>query len=74
MKGDKIVVLGFSTKDPKLEDPGLVKSRIVEAARFAPAQSAISPQCGFSNSAIDLRSLSTTKRKLAMMVDVARSV
>ncbi|HEY0248501.1 MAG TPA: 5-methyltetrahydropteroyltriglutamate--homocysteine S-methyltransferase [Gryllotalpicola sp.] len=50
-RGDKTVVLGLLTsKDGALEDPGLVKARIDEAARFAPLdQLALSTQCGFAS-------------------------
>lgn len=77
LKGGKIAVLGvISTKNPTLEDAGLVKSRIAEAARFAPlANLAISPQCGSSSSMIDLPlTADDQRRKLALMVDVARTV
>ena len=47
----KMVVLGLvTTKSGKLEDPGTLKRRIDEAARFVPMdQLCLSPQCGFSS-------------------------
>ena len=47
----KMVVLGLvTTKSGKLEDPGALKRRIDEAARFVPLdQLCLSPQCGFSS-------------------------
>ena len=77
LKGDKVVVLGIvSTKEPKLESADLLKSRIDEAARYAPLGNlAISPQCGFSSGMIDLPlTADDQKRKLELMVGVARKV
>jgi 5-methyltetrahydropteroyltriglutamate--homocysteine methyltransferase len=49
--GDKKVVLGLLTsKDGALENSGVVKARIEEAARFTPIdQLALSTQCGFAS-------------------------
>jgi 5-methyltetrahydropteroyltriglutamate--homocysteine methyltransferase len=50
-KGEKVVVLGLiSSKVPELESKEDIKTRIAEAAKFAPLeQLALSPQCGFSS-------------------------
>jgi 5-methyltetrahydropteroyltriglutamate--homocysteine methyltransferase len=73
----KVVVLGImSSKTPELEAADDLKRRIDEAARFAPLdQLAISPQCGFSSSIVgNPLSESDQERKLARLVEVARSV
>jgi 5-methyltetrahydropteroyltriglutamate--homocysteine methyltransferase len=46
---EKCVVLGLvSSKTPELENPGDLKRRIDDAAKFVPTERlAISPQCGF---------------------------
>jgi 5-methyltetrahydropteroyltriglutamate--homocysteine methyltransferase len=76
-KGKKRVVLGLvSSKKPDLEDPGNLKRRIDEAAKFAPLeQLALSPQCGFASS-IKGNPLSPADQeaKLARIVGVAREV
>jgi len=77
LKGNKVVVLGVvSTKVPALEKASLLKSRIDEAARFAPLENlAISPQCGFLSSMIGMPlTIDDEKKKLALMVEVARDV
>jgi 5-methyltetrahydropteroyltriglutamate--homocysteine methyltransferase len=50
-KGNKQVVLGLITsKSGTLEDKGMIKKRIEEAAKFAPLeQFCLSPQCGFAS-------------------------
>jgi 5-methyltetrahydropteroyltriglutamate--homocysteine methyltransferase len=50
-KGNKRVVLGLVTsKFGTLEDKGVLKKRIEEAAKFAELdQLCISPQCGFAS-------------------------
>jgi len=50
-KGEKVVVLGLVTsKSGDLESAETVKTRIAEAAQFAPLdQLALSPQCGFAS-------------------------
>ncbi|KAF7308496.1 Meth-synt-2 domain-containing protein [Mycena chlorophos] len=50
-KGEKVVVLGLvSSKVAQLEDKDFIKSRIADAAKYAPLeQLALSPQCGFSS-------------------------
>jgi 5-methyltetrahydropteroyltriglutamate--homocysteine methyltransferase len=73
----KAVVLGLvCSKTPHLEDPDALRRRIDEAARFVPLERlAISPQCGFA-SAVSGNPLSEDNqiRKLALVVEVARSV
>lgn len=77
LKKGKTVVLGLvTTKVGQLEDPGLLKRRIDEAAKYAPLeQLALSPQCGFASSAEgnDI-SWDNQRRKLELVVKVAREV
>jgi 5-methyltetrahydropteroyltriglutamate--homocysteine methyltransferase len=72
---DRFVFLGLvSTKRRELEDPGLLLSRIDEAARYYPRdQLGLSPQCGFS-SAIGTCPLDEAQQqgKLQLVADVAR--
>jgi 5-methyltetrahydropteroyltriglutamate--homocysteine methyltransferase len=51
MPKDKFIRLGLvSSKTPALEDESALRSRIDEAARFAPIENmGISPQCGFAS-------------------------
>lgn len=73
----KIAVLGLvTTKQGELESKDAIKRRIDEAARFAPLeQLALSPQCGFSSTCEgNLLSADDQKRKLALVVEVAREV
>src|ERR1022692_147373 len=73
----KMVVLGLVTpKSGKLEDPGTLKRRIDEAARFVPMdQLCLSPQCGFS-STVEGNVLTADEQaaKLALIVGVAHDV
>jgi 5-methyltetrahydropteroyltriglutamate--homocysteine methyltransferase len=73
----KMVVLGLvTTKSGKLEDPGALKRRIDEAARFVPMdQLCLSPQCGFS-STVEGNALTAEDQaaKLRLIVQVARDV
>jgi 5-methyltetrahydropteroyltriglutamate--homocysteine methyltransferase len=73
----KLVVLGLvTTKRGELEDPGQLKRRIDEAARFVPLdQLCLSPQCGFS-STMEGNALSRDEQfaKLRLIADVARDV
>ena len=74
---DKIAVLGLiTTKSPQLEDADVLRRRIDEAARHAPLDNlALSPQCGFSSTvAGNPLSEDDQRRKLALVVEVARSV
>ncbi|RDW15847.1 5-methyltetrahydropteroyltriglutamate--homocysteine methyltransferase [Oceanobacillus arenosus] len=50
-RDDKVVVLGLITsKFPELEDPDMIKGRIIEASESIPLENlALSPQCGFSS-------------------------
>jgi 5-methyltetrahydropteroyltriglutamate--homocysteine methyltransferase len=72
---DRFVFLGLvSTKRPALEDPGLLLTRIDQAARYYPRdQLGLSPQCGFS-SAIGTYPLDAAQQesKLRLVADVAR--
>jgi len=74
----KRVVLGLITSQtPELERADDIKRRIEEASRYAPLeQLALSPQCGFSTGAraFDEASYERQRRKLALVVDVARDV
>jgi 5-methyltetrahydropteroyltriglutamate--homocysteine methyltransferase len=74
----KRVVLGLvSSKTMELESVDYLKRRIDEAARHAPlAQLGLSPHCGFSTSAraADPALYEMERRKLARVVEVARSV
>jgi 5-methyltetrahydropteroyltriglutamate--homocysteine methyltransferase len=73
----KLVVLGLvTTKRGELEDPGQLKRRIDEAARYVPLdQLCLSPQCGFS-STVEGNTLTYDEEvaKLRLIVDVARDV
>lgn len=74
----KRVVLGLIfSHSSEVEDAGDIKRRIEEAARYAPLeQLALSPQCGFATGAraFDEASYESQRRKLALVVDVAREV
>jgi len=77
MPKDKIVVLGLvSTKTPELEAPSFLRQRIDEASRYVDIDRlCLSPQCGFSSNYLgNPVSIDDEKRKLALLVDVARSV
>ena len=74
---DKLVVLGLVTsKKPQLESPDDLRRRIDEAARFVPiGQLALSPQCGFGSIYQgNPVTVEDEKKKLRLVVDVARSV
>jgi 5-methyltetrahydropteroyltriglutamate--homocysteine methyltransferase len=73
----KMVVLGLvTTKRGALEDPGTLKRRIDEAAKFVPLdQLCLSPQCGFSSTVEgNVLSYGEEVAKLRLIVDVARDV
>jgi 5-methyltetrahydropteroyltriglutamate--homocysteine methyltransferase len=73
----KMVILGLVTsKLPKLETKDELKRRIDEASRYAPLdQLALSPQCGFSSTVEGNKvTLDDEKRKLALVIEVAREV
>jgi methionine synthase II (cobalamin-independent) len=77
MPRGKTVVLGLiTTKEPKLESQDALRRRIDEAARFVPLENlALSPQCGFASVAAgNLLSMDDQWRKLALVVDTARTV
>ncbi len=74
---DKHVVLGIvSSKTPELESQDDLRRRIDEAARFVPLERlGLSPQCGFASTvAGNPVTEDDEKRKLALVVEVARSV
>ncbi len=73
----RVVVLGLvTTKRPTLEDPGELRRRIAEAARYVPIERlALSPQCGFASTWEGNRlSVSDQRAKLKLVAEVARSV
>ncbi len=77
LKPGKFVVLGLvTTKFGQLESKDDLKRRIDEAARYAPLdQLCLSPQCGFSSTVHgNLIAIEDQRRKLALVVDVAREV
>ncbi len=73
----KMVVLGLvTTKRGELEDPGMLKRRIDEAARYIPLdQLCLSGQCGFS-STVEGNTLTYDEEvaKLRLIVQVAQDV
>jgi 5-methyltetrahydropteroyltriglutamate--homocysteine methyltransferase len=73
----KMVVLGLvTTKRGELEDPGVLKRRIEEAARYVPLeQLALSGQCGFS-STVEGNELTYDQQvaKLDLIVTVAHDI
>jgi methionine synthase II (cobalamin-independent) len=73
----KMVVLGLvTTKRGELEDPGTLKRRIDQAAKFVPLdQLCLSPQCGFS-STVEGNVLTREEQaaKLRLIAGVARDV
>jgi 5-methyltetrahydropteroyltriglutamate--homocysteine methyltransferase len=76
-KGKKQVVLGLVTsKTGRLEQPGDIKKRIDEAAKFAPLdQFCLSPQCGFASTE-EGNTLAEEEQwaKLKMIVDISNEV
>ncbi len=73
----KIAVLGLvTTKRAQMESKDELKRRIDEAARVVPLERlALSPQCGFASTIGGNKlSLDDEKRKLALVVEVAREV
>ena len=74
---DKRVVLGLvSSKTPALEDQDDLRRRIDAAARYVPIERlGLSPQCGFASTAAgNPVTEDDEKRKLALVVEVARAV
>jgi 5-methyltetrahydropteroyltriglutamate--homocysteine methyltransferase len=72
-----VVVLGLiSSKVPELESQDDLRRRIDQAARYVPLENlAISPQCGFaSTSAGNVLTVDEERRKLELVVEVARTV
>jgi 5-methyltetrahydropteroyltriglutamate--homocysteine methyltransferase len=75
-EGKKAVLGLVTTKVGEIEDQGLLKRRIDEAAKFVPLESlCLSPQCGFSSTHHgNALSIDEQWRKLELIVDVAREV
>jgi 5-methyltetrahydropteroyltriglutamate--homocysteine methyltransferase len=75
--GDKMAVLGLvTTKSPRRETVGELRSRVLEASRFCPLERlAISPQCGFASS-IEGNTLGADDErfKLRTLVETAQSL
>ena len=79
---NKTVVLGLvTTKQAKLEDKNMLKTRIAEAAKVLPLeQLALSPQCGFASGAggptVHTRAVSVDdeKAKFSLIVNTAKEV
>ena len=73
----KFVVLGLITsKFPQLENKDAVKRRIEEASKYVSLdQLCLSPQCGFASTIEGNKvTVDDEKRKLALVVDIAREV
>lgn len=75
-KGTTVVLGLISTKVPQLESPDDLRRRIDEATKYVPIDNlALSPQCGFASVAAGNEvSWEDQRRKLALLVDTARSV
>lgn len=74
---NKVAVLGLvTTKKPQLESKDELKQRIDDASRFVPLERlALSPQCGFASTIGGNKlTVDDEKRKLALVVEVAREV
>jgi 5-methyltetrahydropteroyltriglutamate--homocysteine methyltransferase len=74
---DKVVVLGLiTTKEPELEDAGLLRKRIDEASKFVPLERlGLSPQCGFASTLPgNLVTPEDQRAKLELLSIVAREV
>lgn len=85
---DKNVVLGVvTTKDPELEDAGVIKSRVQEAAQIigngqnrtveeVMERIGISPQCGFASVAVGAEGMTEERMfaKLKLVDDVAKEL
>jgi 5-methyltetrahydropteroyltriglutamate--homocysteine methyltransferase len=74
---NKTAVLGLvTTKRPQMESKDELKRRIDEAAHYVPLERlALSPQCGFASTIGGNKlSIDDEKRKLALVVEVAREV
>jgi 5-methyltetrahydropteroyltriglutamate--homocysteine methyltransferase len=74
---NKTAVLGLvTTKRPQMETKDELKRRIDDAARYVPLERlALSPQCGFASTIGGNKlSVDDEKRKLALVVEVAREV
>jgi 5-methyltetrahydropteroyltriglutamate--homocysteine methyltransferase len=75
-KGKRVVLGLVSTKKPALENPGDLKRRIDEAARYVPFESlSLSPQCGFaSHRKGTALTAAQQEAKLRLVVETARAV
>jgi 5-methyltetrahydropteroyltriglutamate--homocysteine methyltransferase len=77
LSGKKVAVLGLvTTKKAEMETKDELKRRIEEASRFVPLDRlALSPQCGFASTIGGNKlTVDDEKRKLALVVEVAREV
>lgn len=77
LNGKKVAVLGLvTTKKAQIETKDELKRRIDEASRFVPLDRlALSPQCGFASTIGGNKlTVDDEKRKLALVVEVAREV
>lgn len=75
LPSDKTVVLGLvSTKTPSLEDKGVVRARLKEAADIVPLdQLCLSPQCGFASSVPgNPLTFDDQRAKLELVVELAK--
>ena len=86
-KGKNVVLGVITTKDPTLEDPELMKKRVLEAADIiakgqgtsredAMERIGISPQCGFASTGIGAEAMTEDKMfaKLKLVKDVAKEL
>jgi 5-methyltetrahydropteroyltriglutamate--homocysteine methyltransferase len=75
-RGKKVVLGLVTTKVGALEDKDTLRRRIDEAAKFVPLEDlCLSPQCGFASTHHgNALSIEEQWRKLALVVEVARSV
>lgn len=77
LSGNKVAVLGLvTTKKGALETKDDLKRRIEAAAKIVPVDRlALSPQCGFASTILgNALSIDDEKRKLELVVEVAREV
>lgn len=86
-KGKNVVLGVVTTKEPELEDPELIRSRVRQAAAIiaegqgvsteeAMKSIGISPQCGFASVAVGAEGMTEEKMfaKLGLVKDVAKEL
>ncbi len=75
-KGKKVVLGLISTKKPQLEDRGMLRRRVDEAARYVPLENlCLSPQCGFASSEVGNKlTEDDQRRKLELVAETAREI